>query len=165
MNSVVAYLPLYRQKWYNWLIFFYSLFSLRSLQFILFSSLSPVPSHWFPLSYKLLILICHRQSIIADLSLVAFCIVIADLSEHHHRHRHRHHRSESTWASTLRWDRSVRHDRGHRRWDLDRGHRRWGEVRSWLWVTSASGFWLPVQVDLWLWVGGASSFVGLGCQW
>ena len=38
------------------------------------------------------------------------------------------------------------------------------EVRSESWVASASGFWLPVQVDLWLWIGGASSFVGLGCR-
>ena len=38
------------------------------------------------------------------------------------------------------------------------------EVRSESWVVSASGFWLPMQVDSWLWVGGASSFVGLGCQ-
>ena len=38
------------------------------------------------------------------------------------------------------------------------------EVRSESWVASASGFWLPVQVDLWLWIGSASSFVGLGCQ-
>ena len=38
------------------------------------------------------------------------------------------------------------------------------EVRSDSWVASASGFWLPVQVDLWLWIGSASSFVGLGCR-
>ena len=37
------------------------------------------------------------------------------------------------------------------------------EVRLKLWVTGASGFWLPMQVDSWLWVGSASSFVGLGC--
>ena len=53
---------------------------------------------------------------------------------------------EARSESTLRWDRSVRHDRGHRRWDLDHGHRRWGEVRSWSWVAGASGFWLLVQV-------------------
>ena len=38
------------------------------------------------------------------------------------------------------------------------------EVRSESWVVGASGFWLPVQVNLWPWVGGARSFVGLGCQ-
>ena len=38
------------------------------------------------------------------------------------------------------------------------------ECLSQSWVASASGFWLPVQVDSWLWVDGASSFMGLGCQ-
>ena len=132
---------------------------LSSLYSFLFS-LTSVLSHRFSLYYKLLILIRHRWSIIADLSPVAFCIVIANPSEHRHRHRHHHRRTESTWASMLRWDQStlrwgwsVRHDRGHRRWD---------EVRSWSWVAGASGFWLPVQVESWLWVGGASSFVALG---
>ena len=68
---------------------------LSSLYSFLFS-LTSVLSHRFPLSYKLLIR--HRRSIIADLSPVAFCIVIADLSGHRHRHR----QSESTWASMLR---------------------------------------------------------------
>ena len=57
MNSVVAYLPLYGRKWYNWLIFFI-LFSLSSLFSLLFSVLS----HRFPLSYKLLILIRYCRS-------------------------------------------------------------------------------------------------------
>ena len=160
-NSAVAYLPLYGWKWYNWLIFFYSLFSLLSLRFILFSSLSSVPSHWFPLSYKLLILIRHRRSIIADLSSVSPGIVIVDLSGHRHRHR----RSESTWASTLRWDQSVCHDCRHRRWDLDRGLPvlvGFGCRCKWI-----RGFRLAVLVVLLVWVASASGFwlcfLGLSC--
>ena len=83
---------------YNIFLFFF-LSPLSSAYSFLFS-LTFVLSHRFPFSYKLLIR--HRRSIIADLSPVAFCIVIADLSGHRHRHR----RSESTWASTLRWDRN-----------------------------------------------------------
>ena len=133
-----------RTKMVYWLIFFYSLLSLLSLQFILLFSLTDsLLSHLChrrsssPILHRRSIIADrHRWSIIADLSPVAFCIVIADLSGHRHRHR----RSESTWALTLRWDRSVRHDRGHRCWDLDRGHQRWGQVRSWSWVAGASGF-------------------------
>ena len=142
------------EEWYNFYCFFilFSLSPLFSLTYVfspLFSTKNGINLHQFASLSR------HRRSIIADLSPVAFCIVIADLSGNRHHHR----RSKST----LRWDRSVHHDRGHRRWDLDRGHQRWGEVRSWSWVASASGFWLPVQVDSWLWVGGASSFVGFGC--
>ena len=114
----------------NNIFLFPSLSPLSSVYYFL-SSLTSVLSHRFSslsrLSSPIVIADPSSPSVIADLSPVAFCIVIVDLSGH----RHRHHRSESTWASTLRWDRCVRHDRGHRRW---------GEVRSWSWVAGASGF-------------------------
>ena len=99
---------------------YYSLFSLTSILSHRFSSLSPLSSP---------IVIAHPSSPIHHRRSLTGCIlhVIADLSGHCHRHR----RLESTWASTLRWDRCVRHDRGHRRWV---------EVRSWSWVAGASGF-------------------------
>ena len=161
MNSTVAYLPLYRRIWYNWLIFFYSLFSLLSFQFILFSSLSPL----FSFTDSLSLINCWSWSVIANLSPVAFCIVIADLSGHCHCHC----RSESTWASTLRWDRNrswgeigvfvpiVGID-VKVRWDLDHGlpmlvgfdcRCKWIHgfglavlVVSWVWAASANGLWL-----------------------
>ena len=152
VNSNVSKIEAYGQKCYKFFYFFiiFSLSSFFSLFFSLLfhlSSLSPL----FSLTDSLSLINCWSWSVITNLSPVAFCIVIADLSRHHHRHC----RSESMWASTLRWDRSVCHDRGH--WC-------WGEVRSWSWVAGASGFWLLVQVDSWLWVGNASSFVGLDCQ-
>ena len=75
------------------------LFSLTSLQFIRFSSLSPLFSTKNGINlHRFSSLSRHRRSIITDLSSIAFCIVITDLSGHRHCHR----RSESTWASTLR---------------------------------------------------------------
>ena len=103
-----------RTKMVYWIIFFYSLLSLLSLQFILFSSLSPL----FSLTDSLLSHLCHRRSFIADRhrrSLTG-CIL--------HRHRRSLRASSSSssigidvginvevrsvcssrsWASTLRW--------------------------------------------------------------
>ena len=92
-------------------IFLFSFLSPLSSAYSFLFSLTSVLSHRFPLTDSLSLINCwsviadrHCRSIIADLSPVAFCIVIADLSGY----RHRHCRSESTWASTLRWDRNQR---------------------------------------------------------
>ena len=100
------------EELYNFYCFFilFSLSPLFSLTYVfspLFSTKDGINLHQYSSLSR------HRRSIITDLSPVAFCIVTADLSGHRHHHR----RSEST----LRWDRSVHHDRGHRHWDLDRG--------------------------------------------
>ena len=139
-------------------MFFYSIFSLLSLQFILFSSLSSLfslTSVFSPLFsmknginlHRFSSLSRHHQSIIADLSPVAFCTVIADLSGHCHHHR----RSESTWASTLRWDRN----------------RRWGEIGVFITFVGIDVEILIVGIDVkvrWDLDRGLPVLVRFGCR-
>ena len=129
---------------YNIFLFFF-LSPLSSAYSFLFS-LTFVLSHRFPFSYKLLIR--HRRSS----SPIHHCRSLTGCILHRHCWSLRASSSSSPIRidvgidievrskSMLRWDRSVRHDCGHRHWDLDCGHWRWGEVRSWLWVADASGF-------------------------
>ena len=130
-------------------MFFNSIFSLLSLQFILFSSLSPLFSMKNGINlHRFSSLSRHRRSIIVDLSPIAFCIVITDRNRHGHRR----------WGEIGVFVMIVGIDVEilivgidvEVRWDLDRGLLVLVVFGCWCkWIR---GFGLAVLVVSWVWV-------------